>query len=119
MTAAGRRLGIDGEDVAARWYERQGYRVVDRNWRCREGEIDIVACRGRELVVCEVKTRSSSRFGSGAEAVDWRKQRTIRRVTSVYLSRRQGRAPVGIRFDVAVVTAEGRGYAIEVIQHAF
>lgn len=119
MSAHGRSLGIDGENVAARWYARRGYEVVERNWRCRTGEIDIIARRGRQLVICEVKTRSSSRFGSGAAAVDWRKQRTIRRVTSEYLAQRTGAAPFGIRFDVAVVTAGARGYAIEVIEHAF
>jgi putative endonuclease len=119
MTAFRRTLGIDGESVAAQWYERQGYSIEARNWRCRAGELDIVATRRGELVVCEVKTRTSTRYGTGAEAVDWRKQRTIRRVTSTYLAARRDRPPVGIRFDVAVVTAHGRGFEIDVIEHAF
>ena len=69
--------------------------------------------------MCEVKTRSSDRYGTGAAAVDWRKQRTIRRVTAAYLSQRDGRAPSGIRFDVAVVSPGPHGWAIEVIEHAF
>ncbi|MFN8052921.1 MAG: YraN family protein [Acidimicrobiales bacterium] len=119
MTMHRRALGQDGEAVAAAWYERHGYRIVERNWRCRDGELDLVATRRGHLVVCEVKTRSSARYGGGAEAVDWRKQRTIRRVTAVYLSGRVGAAPVGIRFDVAVVTPARPGYSIEVIEHAF
>ena len=113
-----RALGLEGEAFASRWYEDRGYSIVDRNWRCRQGELDIVARRGRELVVCEVKTRSSGRYGTGAEAVDWRKQRTIRQVTAAYLSRSTS-GPVSVRFDVAVVTAGPRGWAIDVIEHAF
>lgn len=119
MTTHRRALGIEGEDLAARWYEQHGYEVVDRNWRCRAGEIDLVVVRRRHLVICEVKTRSSDRYGGGAAAVDWRKQRTIRQVTATYLSQRRGPAPAGIRFDVAVVTAGRHGATIEVIEHAF
>ena len=79
MSMQRRALGADGETVAARWYERNGYELVERNWRCRDGELDIIATRRGQLVVCEVKTRTSTRFGGGAAAVDWRKQRTIRR----------------------------------------
>ena len=119
MSQHRRSLGIEGEEFAARWYERHGYVVAERNWRCRAGEIDLILRRGREVVVCEVKTRSSDRYGTGAAAVDWRKQRTIRRVTAAYLSQREGRAPSGIRFDVAVVSPGPHGWAIEVIEHAF
>ena len=119
MSQHRRSFGIEGEELAARWYERHGYVVAERNWRCRAGELDLILRRGREVVVCEVKTRSSTRFGSGAEAVDWRKQRTIRRVTATYLAERDGAAPRGIRFDVAVVTSGPHGLTIEVIEHAF
>ena len=119
MSTHRRALGLDGEAVAASWYERNGYVVCDRNWRCRDGELDIIAERDRHLVICEVKTRSSARYGSGAAAVDWRKQRTIRAVTAAYLRQRTGPAPASIRFDVAVVTPGAHGYAIEVIEHAF
>lgn len=119
MSMHRRSLGIAGEDAAAAWYERAGFTVEDRNWRCRSGEIDLVLTRRGLLVICEVKTRSSDRYGSGAEAVDWRKQRTIRTVASQYLAVRVGRAPQRIRFDVAVVTMSSDGPSIRVIEAAF
>lgn len=119
MSMHKRALGIEGEAAVARWYERRGFEIVDRNWRCRHGEIDVVAVNRHVLVVCEVKTRSSDRYGTGAEAVDWRKQRTIRAVTAQYLAQRVGRAPRGIRFDVATVMITRDGTSIRVIESAF
>ena len=66
-------LGRWGERRAARHYEAAGYVVLDQNWHVRGGELDLVMMRGDEIVFCEVKTRSSNRFGSGLEAVDERK----------------------------------------------
>ena len=71
------------------------------------------------LVVCEVKTRSSLRYGSGAEAVDWRKQRRIRLVAARYLAERPLEHRCAVRFDVAVVVPGPHGYAVEVIEDAF
>lgn len=118
MSARSKQLGNDGEAAAAAWYEHRGYVVVERNWRCRDGEIDLVLERERHLVICEVKTRSSDRFGSAAAAVDWRKQATIRRVTANYLRQRHV-GPHGIRFDVAVVTPASEGFSVRVIESAF
>ena len=105
MTTRRVQLGRDGEDQAAREYQRRGYRVLERNWRVREGEVDLIVWRSGVLVFCEVKSRSSDRFGSPAEAVDWRKQRQVRAIATRYLSSRSGRAPAAIRFDVAAITA--------------
>ncbi|MFD6794708.1 MULTISPECIES: YraN family protein [Prauserella salsuginis group] len=104
--ARGRRshldLGRRGEDLAARYLTERGLVVLSRNWRCREGELDIVATDRSTLVVCEVKTRSGHRFGDPAEAVTDDKQARIRRVTSRWLSEFQvGWCP--IRFDVLSV----------------
>src|SRR5579872_3795991 len=73
-------LGRAGEDLAAAWYEARGYAVVARNWRSAGGEIDLVARRGRLVVIVEVKARSSDRFGHPAEAVMRDKQLRLRRL---------------------------------------
>ena len=62
-------LGRRGEQLAAQYLEQAGFRILDRNWRCAEGEIDIVAAERRVLVVCEVKTRSDTRYGSPLDAI--------------------------------------------------
>ena len=78
MTDARRAFGQAGEDRAAAWYRARGYAVLARNWRCREGELDLVVRRGRTLVFVEVKTRRTDRFGIPAEAVTPTKQRRLR-----------------------------------------
>ena len=78
MTLGRQRTGARGEDRAADWYAQQGYQVVDRNWRCRDGEIDLIATVGATLVICEVKARSSLAYGHPAEAVTPAKQRRLR-----------------------------------------
>jgi putative endonuclease len=107
-------LGADGEAQAARHYEAQGYTVLDRNWRCRDGELDLVVCRGRCLVVCEVKTRTSATFGLPAEAVTRAKQDRLRLLARRWLAASTFR-PSSIRFDVACVL----GGRLEVIEDAF
>jgi putative endonuclease len=114
VTARRQALGAAGEDLAAQWYEDHGYVVVDRNWRCRQGELDLVVRRGRELVFCEVKARTTDRFGTPAEAVTRAKQQRLRVLAARYLDDSPLR-PTGIRFDVACVLA-GR---IDVIEGAF
>ncbi len=84
--AAKDELGRRGEDTAVRYLEQLGLVVLSRNWRCRDGELDVVATREGLLVVCEVKTRSGTRFGEPAEAVTGRKAATIRRVTRAWLA---------------------------------
>jgi putative endonuclease len=78
-------LGREGEQVAAEYLERAGLRVLDRNWRCAEGEIDIVAAERQVMVVCEVKTRSSTRFGTPLEAITRHKQARLRRLAMRWL----------------------------------
>lgn len=108
------RLGASGEDRAAAWYAARGYELVARNWRCREGELDLVLRTGSVLVVCEVKTRTSDRFGTAAEAVTADKQRRIRHLARMLLHE-TGLRPSVVRFDVAAV----RGGNVEVIEQAF
>ena len=73
-------LGRQGEQLAAEYLQRAGLRILDRNWRCAEGEIDIVAADHRVLVVCEVKTRSGTRYGTPLEAITRQKRMRLRRL---------------------------------------
>ena len=114
MTQAGRDLGKSGEDAVAAWYEGQGYQVVVRNWRCREGELDLIVRRGRTFVFCEVKSRSSSTFGAPQEAVTKEKQTRVRHLAARWLADGPVSA-VAIRFDVASVLAG----EVEVLEGAF
>jgi putative endonuclease len=108
-------LGRSGEARAAAHYRALGYTVLAQNWRAgRTGEIDLVLARGSTVVICEVKTRTTDRFGLPAEAVDWRKQRRLRALAFRYLDEHEVRAQV-VRFDVASV----RGAVVEVIEAAF
>jgi putative endonuclease len=100
--------------LAARWYEEHGYVVVDRNWRCRDGEIDLVLTRARLLVFCEVKTRSNDAYGSPASAVTPAKQARLRKLGMRWIDAQQAR-PASIRFDVACVI----GRNVSVIESAF
>jgi putative endonuclease len=112
------RLGTRGEDRAADWYRAAGYDVIARNWRCPEGELDLVVSLPGELVFCEVKTRSSDRFGVPAEAVTAAKQRRLRALAARFLAEHpqvSGPAVGSIRFDVVAVI----GSSIDVIEAAF
>lgn len=108
------RLGAYGESLVAHWYEERGYRVLDRNWRCKDGEIDLVLGGDELIVICEVKTRSNERFGSPFEAVGSVKQRRLRRLAVRWLAE-SNRHGVAVRFDVAAVV----GRRVEVMMQAF
>ncbi len=109
-----RALGAAGEEAATQWYLERGYDVLARNWRCRSGEIDLILRRGRTLVVCEVKTRSSDAFGAPVEAVGRDKRVRLRHLAARWLEE-SGVRPGEIRFDVVSVLA---GH-LEVIEGAF
>ena len=100
--AAKDTVGRYGEDVAARHLSDQGYIVLQRNWRCELGEIDIVARDGDCLVVCEVKTRRSDTFGSPLEAVTPRKLARLRRLAARWVAE-SGLHPPLMRIDVVAV----------------
>jgi len=107
-----------GEDLVAEWYVKRGYDIVARNWRCRQGEIDIIASRDSVLVICEVKTRASADFGSPALAVDSNKQQRLRRLAAHWLSENPT-TRVSVRFDVAAVIGPKEKVNLEVIEAAF
>lgn len=112
-------VGRYGEDVAVRHLVDAGLQIIARNWRCNEGEIDIVAVERGALVFCEVKTRSSDRFGVPAEAVTRRKADRLRRLAYLWLQQH----PAGgaeIRFDVVSVMRQPFGAAVvEHVRAAF
>ncbi|HEY5244403.1 MAG TPA: YraN family protein [Acidimicrobiales bacterium] len=109
-----RARGAAGEALAAAWYEAAGYDVLDRNWRCRDGELDLVCRLGGTVVFCEVKARRTAAYGTPADAVTAAKRRRVRRLAAKWLADRHVRCAV-VRFDVAAVT----GDEIEVIVDAF
>lgn len=86
-------LGREGEQAAVGYLESRGFRILDRNWRCGDGEIDIVAVERHTFVVCEVKTRSGTGYGSPLDAVGRVKRRRLRRLAAQWL------AAHGVRFD--------------------
>jgi putative endonuclease len=106
-------LGRNGEQAAAEYLQTAGFRILDRNWRCADGEIDIVATERHVLVVCEVKTRSGVRYGTPLESVSRVKRTRLRRLAIRWLTAH------GVRFDqvrvdvVGVVCEPSGGYAVE------
>lgn len=95
-------LGAVGEDLAQRYLIRRGMVVLDRNWRCREGEIDLVLRDGDQIVVCEVKTRRTTTFGDPVEAITRAKLARLRRLAGCWLAEHRTGAR-GVRLDVVAL----------------
>ena len=113
MTTTARQksaLGAYGETLAARHLVDQGMVLLDRNWRCELGEIDLVLRDGRVLVVCEVKARSSSAFGSPLEGVTEQKAARLRRLAARWLAAHDLR-PAEVRIDIVGVLVPHEGGA--------
>jgi putative endonuclease len=120
MSDGRKALGQKGERLAESFLHSRGYLVIDRNVRTRHGEIDLIAFDRSTLVFVEVRTRSSSSYGTPAESVTWRKQKKLRELALAYLQTTQ--QPVRqFRFDViAIVYPPGTGQPhIDHILHAF
>ena len=117
--ADGRKvLGAEGERAAEEFLGRQRYRIVERNYRCPLGEVDLIALDGKTVVFIEVKTRTGPGFGSPLEAVDDRKQRQVSRAAQHFLTahRLHDRAA---RFDVVGVWWEDGRPVCELVRNAF
>jgi putative endonuclease len=122
-----RGTGKRGEAIAAALLERLGYTIVDRNFRTREGELDLVAARGRTLVFCEVKALVARPGGPSTgpsdplEAVGPAKRSQVRRLARAWLAARDGPASRELRFDVVGVTLSPAGEALRVdhVENAF
>jgi putative endonuclease len=116
-----RQVGISGEQAVADWYVGEGYEVLDRNWRVREGEIDLVVERDGTIAFCEVKTRRSDRFGVPVEAITARKQQRLRLLVARWLDAHPYQSREKVRFDVASVVPglDGAGWVVTVLMDAF
>jgi putative transposase len=113
-----RQLGDHGEDLAAAALKKQGYKILERNYTTPLGEIDLIARQGKTLVIVEVKTRKSTRFGSPQEAVSAGKQAKLRRLADYYL-KDQRLTWATVRFDVVGITIIGNEPQVEIIKEAF
>jgi putative endonuclease len=102
-------LGLKGEQAAARYLKRSGYRILDRRWKCLRGELDLIAQKGDEVVFVEVKTRTSTDFGGATAAVDWNKAVRLRAAAYNYLKIHNFYdKPFRIDVIAVTVTQEGR-----------
>ena len=110
-------LGKQGEDAAVKFLKKNGYKIIERNFRTRYAEIDVVAKEGKTLVFIEVKTRSGTGFGTPAEAVGYAKQQKIIMAATEYLAKLR-KEPL-VRFDVASVIHHRGSFAVDVIKNAF
>lgn len=113
-----RAVGLEGERIASAFLEKRGYEILERNYRCRRGEVDLVARDGGVVVFVEVKARTSDRYGDPELAVDLRKQRKISVAALDYLVRND-LMDADARFDVVVIKWEGKAPTLSLIQNAF
>lgn len=110
-------LGRRGEDAAVEYLRERGYSILTRNWRNVHKELDIVAQEGNELVIIEVKTRSSIDFGRPEEAVDTKKIRRLVKAANAYIQ--QYKVDHSVRFDILSLVVEGDGFTITHFPNAF
>lgn len=123
MTFEKIELGAKGEELAVRYLKKRGYRIVERNYRTRLGEIDIIAEQGDDLVFIEVKTRSDTLFGSAFESVTKQKQKQLSKVALEYISKEDCHNRPA-RFDVVAIELQKgskmfKDASVEVLQNAF
>lgn len=105
--------GSWGEDQAAKYLKKHGYRIIERNYSCRFGEIDLIARKGRTVCFVEVKLRSSVQFGLPREAVTAAKRERLRKTALYYLSEHELDCPA--RFDVAEIYADSEGKEARIV----
>ena len=115
MTTSSRQIGIEKEQVAVAYLEKNGYQVIERNFTCKQGEIDIIAKKEHYLVFIEVKYRKTNRYGTAQEAVNSKKQQRILQTASYYLYKKQYSFSIPYRFDVIAIN----NTEITLIENAF
>ncbi|MBZ5667828.1 MAG: YraN family protein [Acidobacteriia bacterium] len=113
-----KELGRKGDEKALRFLKKRGYRIIERNYVCKMGEMDIIAKEKDTLVFIEVKTRTSTEFGPPQLAVNSAKQRQLSKVALNYLKEKQFE-DVKARFDVVAILLEQKREEIELIRDAF
>jgi len=114
-------IGRQGEDLAARHYQAQGYRIIDQNYIFPKGkqigELDLVAVRGRAVVFVEVKTRRSGAFGSGAESVDLAKQQRLAKMAELYMQNHPELSGFDYRVDLAEVDIDNSENPVIILEN--
>ncbi|MFZ5596260.1 MAG: YraN family protein [Bacillota bacterium] len=113
-------LGLAGEEAAARYLKGKGFKIVERNFRCKLGELDIIARDGTSLVFVEVRTKSVQDYGTAGESINSRKKNKLRQLALYYLQKKQP-GDIPLRFDVVAVTVDERSKIIKLdhINNAF
>ena len=107
MDTEKQKAGRAGEDLAASYLEKKGYAILTRNWRVREGEIDIIADNGDVVAFVEVKWRRNTRFATPGESVTWKKRARLRRAASLWMAEYGER---NARFDVVEIVDDKEGH---------
>lgn len=110
-----RQVGTQNEELAVKYLEENGYQIINKNFYCRTGEIDIIAKDGDYIVFIEVKYRTSSKYGLPIEAVNFNKMRKITRTALFYMHKNKNSTDIPIRFDVVVLLKD----QINLIKNAF
>ena len=118
MSDATKNLGRSGENFAAEYLKSKGYKIIAQNFRIRSAEIDIIAEMNDEIIFVEVKTRSNTRRGLPAEAVNLRKQKKIIEAASVFLQDEKF-SDCACRFDVIEIYSTGKNFELRHIENAF
>lgn len=111
-------MGREGERIAERFLKRKGYKLVERNYRCAAGELDLIVLDRHVIVFVEVKTRKGSGYGTPLDAVEFRKQRKMIQAAQFFLNAKKlGQREA--RFDVVGISWPGEEPAVEHIENAF
>ncbi len=117
MKTEKQELGQKGEDLAAEYYRKNNYVILDRNWKCYHLEVDLIVLNEDYIVFCEVKTRSYTTLGEPETFVTPQKQKNLIRAANLYLTRRSINKEV--RFDIISIITKGENYQIHHIPNAF
>jgi putative endonuclease len=110
-----RRFGDFGERVAASHLEAKGYQILERNWATREGEIDLIASRGRDLIFVEVRSKRGNQMGTPEESITGRKASHLRAAAAAYAQQHPD-APPNLRIDAVVIELDAKGRVLRVEQ---